>query len=136
MNPSDSDNADSPNLPTTSGGCGTAMRTRSAIGQLPAMTPTSPRASPDPTDQLESVIQQLVQAMSTSSSSSAATPSVQSPISATLAAPLVRNNIDIDRKISSKEYRATQSSMSEGVVKCQINVWSSLVVARRENDKL
>ena len=128
MNPSDSDSRDSPNLSSTFGGSGTSMRTRSAVSQLPALTPTSPPASPDAVSQrfsaIETTLQQIVQAMMSSQSSPSATtagvPSPSSPIMATLAAPLMINNIDIELSMS-KEYRATQSSVSEGVAKCQIN---------------
>ena len=130
MNPSDSDTGDSSSLPTAFGGSGTQMRTRSAIGQLPVMTLSSPPASPDTMAdriaRLESMMQQLIGAMSTtSSSSSAAIPTVPLPSSATLVALLVINSGDIERKISPKEYRATQSSVTEGVDKCQINAKNS-----------
>ena len=103
------------------------MRTRSAIGQLPVMTPSSTPASSDSVadrmNRMESMIQQLFLALPTTSSyPSASVPTTVSlSSSSTLAAPIVINSGDIDRKISPKKYRATQTSVTEGVDKCQIN---------------
>ena len=65
--------------------------------------------------------QLLLATQTTSSSPSASAPTtVLSSSSSALAAPIVTNSGDIDKKISPKEYRATQTSVTEGVDKCQI----------------